>query len=139
MSTVYPQDIEGTVEQCHPLTRSGGAAAFAVTRWDREHLVIYCEIERIERSKIKSDKQEVIEAIRASVNEEHDLPPDAIVLVRAYSIPKTSSGKVQRHACKKNFENDLDKHVIARWTAWEDSHQVDSAPEATTVSATFIR
>ena len=118
----YPQDIEGTVEQCHPLTRSGGAAAFAVTRWDREHLVIYCEIERSERGKIESDKHDVIQAIRASVNEEHDLPPDAIVLVRAYSIPKTSSGKVQRHACKNNFENDLDKHVIARWSAWEDSH-----------------
>ena len=133
----YPQDIEGTVEQCHPLTRSGGAAAFAVTRWDREHLVIYCEIERSERGKIKSDKQEVIEAIRASVNEEHDLPPDAIVLVRAYSIPKTSSGKVQRHACKKNFENDLDKHVIARWTAWEDSHQADlRVPKRRSVSAT---
>ena len=42
---------------------------------------------------------------------------------RAYSIPKTSSGKVQRHACKKNFENNLDKHVIARWSAWEESHQ----------------
>ena len=124
----YPQDIESTVEQCHPLTRSGGAAAFAVTRWDREHLVIYCEIERSERGKIKSDKHEVIEAIRASVNDEHDLPPDAIVLVRAYSIPKTSSGKVQRHACKKNFENNLDKHVIARWSAWEESHQSEPVP-----------
>ena len=124
----YPQDIEGTVEQCHSLTRSGGAAAFAVSRWDREHLVIYCEIERSERGKIESDKHDVIEAIRASVNDEHDLPPDAIVLVRAYSIPKTSSGKVQRHACKKNFENNLDKHVIARWSAWEESHQADVAP-----------
>ncbi len=126
----YPQDIEATVEQCHPLTRSGGAAAFAVSRWDREHLVIYCEIERGDRSQIQSDKHEVIEAIRVAVADEHELPPDAIVLVRAYSIPKTSSGKVQRHACKTNFQANLDKHVIARWSAWEESHtpSADAAP-----------
>ncbi|MEL7500289.1 MAG: aminotransferase class I/II-fold pyridoxal phosphate-dependent enzyme [Planctomycetota bacterium] len=114
----YPQDIESTVEQCHPLTRSGGAAAFAFTRWDREHLVIFCEIERCQ---VVEDNQAVIDAIRASVTDEHELPPDAIVLVRAYSVPKTSSGKVQRHACKEQFENGSESHVIARWSAWEDS------------------
>jgi len=96
----YPQDIETTVEQCHPWTRSGGAAAFAVNRWDREHLVVVCEVERGRKSR---DFDAVINAIRASVTEEHDLPPDAIVLVRAHSVPKTSSGKVQRHACKNAF------------------------------------
>ena len=114
----YPQDIEATVEQCHPLTRSGGAAAFAVARWDREHLVVVCEIER---GQVNTDKQEVIDAIRVAVADEHDLPPDAVVLVRAYSVPKTSSGKVQRHACKNNFENNVDEFVIARWCAWEDT------------------
>ena len=98
----YPQDIETTVELCHPLTRSGGAAAFSVARWDREHLVIVCEIER---SPAKDQWESVIKSIRKSVALEHDLPPDAIVLVRAHSVPKTSSGKVQRHACKRNFEN----------------------------------
>ncbi len=114
----YPQDIEATVELCHPLTRSGGAAAFAVTRWDREHLVVVCEIERV---RDQDQLQNVIKAIRSSVSLEHDLPPDAIVLVRAHSVPKTSSGKVQRHACKQNFENGEDVRVIARWSLWEES------------------
>lgn len=122
----YPQDIESTVELCHPLTRSGGAAAFSVTRWDREHLVIVCEIER---SRAKDNWESVIKSIRKSVALEHDLPPDAIVLVRAHSVPKTSSGKVQRHACKRNFENGEDIHVIARWCLWEESENAESNHE----------
>lgn len=118
----YPQDIEATVEQCDPRTQSGGAAAFSVERWDREHLVVVCEVQR--NAKHKS-WDEVINIIRASVSEEHELPPDAIVLVRAHSIPKTSSGKVQRHACRKQFlENDL--MTFARWVSWEESHSGDN-------------
>lgn len=119
----YPQDIEATVEHCDPRTQSGGAAAFSFDRWDREHLVVVCEVQR--NAKHKS-WDEVINKIRAAVTEEHDLPPDAIVLVRAHSIPKTSSGKVQRHACRRQFtENDL--MTFARWVAWEES---DNAREA---------
>jgi 8-amino-7-oxononanoate synthase/acyl carrier protein len=116
----YPQDIEATVEHCHPLTRSGGCAAFAVTRWDREHLVIVCEIEKTPG---RQEYDEVIQAIRSAVTDEHDLPPDAIVLVRAYSVPKTSSGKVQRHACKKSFESGEDMVELARWCSWEVSEE----------------
>lgn len=116
----YPQDIEATVEHCHALTRSGGCASFAVTRWDREHLVIVCEVERTQS---RQEYDEVIAAIRSAVTDEHDLPPDAIVLVRAYSIPKTSSGKVQRHACKRNFESGEEMIELARWCAWEVSSE----------------
>lgn len=123
----YPQDIEATVEHCHPLTRSGGCAAFAVTRWDREHLVIVCEVERSPNREIYD---QVIASIRSAVTDEHELPPDAIVLVRAYSIPKTSSGKVQRHACKRNFENGEELIELARWCAWEVS--ADSAMKTET-------
>jgi len=41
------------------------------------------------------------------------------VLVRAHSIPKTSSGKVQRHACKNEFENRRLRNVVAQWISWE--------------------
>ena len=44
---------------------------------------------------------EVFEAIRREVAAEHELPVDAIVLIKAGSIPKTSSGKIQRHACRQ--------------------------------------
>ena len=130
----YPQDIEATVEQCHPATRSGGAAAFAVTRWDREHLVIVCEVERGPKS--SNDRGGVFDAIRAAVADEHELPPDAIVLVRGHSMPKTSSGKVQRHACKREFENN-ELNVIARWSAWDDGQNGsgDAALEGSSTAA----
>ena len=129
----YPQDIEATVEQCHPATRSGGAAAFAVTRWDREHLVIICEVER--GPKYSNDRGGVFDAIRAAVADEHELPPDAIVLVRGHSMPKTSSGKVQRHACKREFENN-ELNVIARWSAWDDGQDGSGNAVSTGTSST---
>lgn len=125
----YPQDIETTVEQCHRWTRSGGAAAFAVNRWDREHLVVVCEVERGRKSR---EFGEVIDAIRAAVTSEHDLPPDAIVLVRAHSVPKTSSGKVQRHACKNAF-NDSELLVIAEWVSWKETAAKDEKQSADVV------
>ena len=110
----YPQDIESTVENCDNRLRSGGAAAFAVDHWDREHLVVVCEVER----RRGSDWEPVLEQIKKAVIAEHDLPPDAIVLVRHNSVPKTSSGKVQRHACRQQFIDD-NLQEIARWSGWE--------------------
>ena len=114
----YPQDIEATVENCDKRLRSGGAAAFAVDHWDREHLVVVCEVER--RRSFHWD--EILNKIRTSVTSEHDLPPDAIVLVRHNSVPKTSSGKVQRHTCRKEFL-DGTLEAVAQWSAWEDAEQ----------------
>ena len=118
----YPQDIEATVENCDERLRSGGAAAFAVDHWDREHLVVVCEVER--RRGFHWD--ELLNKIRASVNAEHDLPPDAIVLVRHNSVPKTSSGKVQRHACRQEFMAGT-LSTVAQWSAWEDNDQTTAS------------
>jgi 8-amino-7-oxononanoate synthase/acyl carrier protein len=108
----YPQDIEATVESADERLRTGGAAAFAVQHWDREHLVVVCEVER--RPNMALDG--IVDVVRKCVAAEHEIPPDAVVLVRANSIPKTSSGKIQRHACRQNFlDNKL--LVLDRWSA----------------------
>ena len=118
----YPQDIEATVEHCDERLRSGGAAAFAVDHWDREHLVVVCEVER--RRGFHWDQ--LLDKIRTSVNSEHDLAPDAIVLVKHNSVPKTSSGKVQRHACREEFmEGTL--AVVAQWSALEESSPIENS------------
>ena len=85
--------------------------------------MIVCEVDR---GKKNQNRDEVFEAIRTAVVEEHELPPDAIVLVRGHSIPKTSSGKVQRHACKDDFEGKR-LNVIAEWVAWDQGHQTVAA------------
>jgi 8-amino-7-oxononanoate synthase/acyl carrier protein len=124
----YPQDVELTVEQSSQRLQPGAVGAFAVDVEGRERLVIVGEVERT-RSKDWSD---VIESIRQSVTLEHDVPPEGIVLVRFGSIPKTTSGKIQRHACRTCFmENSLS--VIAQWFAWDEDVSQETAVEAPVV------
>ena len=116
---LYPHDIELTVEQSHPAIRPGCCAAFAVDHPDAEQLIIVAEIEpgyqpgtgnpavaqtrpRAHGRKIL-DVEATIRTIRRAVAEQHDTRVGTVVLVRAGRIPMTTSGKVQRHACKASF------------------------------------
>ncbi len=97
----YPQDIEFTVEKSHEALRSGAGAAFSVDVEGEERLVVVQEVER--RYVRNMDVDEIVGAIRRVVSKEHELQVYAVVLVKPFSIPKTSSGKVKRHACKAGF------------------------------------
>ena len=112
----YPQDIELTVERSSNRLQNGAVGCFAVDIEGRERLIVVAETER----KRREDWSDVIQAIRHDVTAEHDVPPDGIVLVRFGSIPKTSSGKIQRHACRNSFLDGSLK-TIASWLAWEDN------------------
>ncbi|MGZ6503323.1 MAG: AMP-binding protein, partial [Tumebacillaceae bacterium] len=102
----YPQDIEFAVQESHPAVKNSNGAAFAIEIDGEERLVIVQEIERAYR---KANLAEVVTAVRQAVSEEHQLQVHAVVLIKPVSIPKTSSGKVQRHACKAGWEaNTLD-------------------------------
>jgi 8-amino-7-oxononanoate synthase len=121
----YPQDIELTVERTDSRLQAGATAAFSVDLNGRECLIIVCEVERARHK----DWDQVLQAIRRSVAREHELPPDGIILVRFGSMPKTSSGKIQRHACRREFlDNSL--QVVAQWYAWSDGEKVQIAAEA---------
>ena len=69
----------------------------------KEQLVITPEIKRTHLRKLNVD--EVTKAIRKAVAQRHDLQIQAIVLIKIGGIPKTSSGKIQRHACKAGYLN----------------------------------
>ena len=56
------------------------------------------------------DADAMVRAIRQAVAQEHDIRVHAAVLLKAGSLPKTSSGKVQRHLCQASFPT-------ARWPA----------------------
>ncbi len=110
-SNHYPQDIELTVESSHAALQASGAAAFSVTDNGKEKLVIVQEVTRQGR---QADINEVTSAIRQAVAEKHDLQAFAIVLVKPMSIPKTSSGKIQRRATKTAFL-DGELEVVGEW------------------------
>ena len=119
----YPQDIERTVQQSHPRLRSDCGGAFTVERDGREQLVVVQEVERHKQS----DFREVFDAIRRDVAGEHELSLDAIVLIKAGSVPKTSSGKIQRHACREGYlAGTLD--VVGQWSG-EGRGTRDEEPE----------
>ena len=108
----YPQDIEWTVAQSHPALRPSCSAAFIVEVEGEERLVVVQEVERTWRRKLDVDI--VVRAIRKAVSLEHELQIYAIVLLDTGSILKTSSGKIQRSACRSAF---LEKSlkVVASW------------------------
>ncbi|MBW4677354.1 MAG: amino acid adenylation domain-containing protein [Desmonostoc geniculatum HA4340-LM1] len=97
----YPQDIEKTAEQSHSALQSSSSAAFSVEVADEERLVLAIEVKRTYLKNL--DVNEVIRAIRQAVVEEHELQVYAVLLLKTGSIPKTSSGKIQRHACRVGF------------------------------------
>lgn len=94
----YPQDIELTVESSHPAIRPTCSAAFAIEVNNAEQLVIAAEVDRHCKN-----HAEVMTAIRTEVAKHHELPIYAVILLKTGSIPKTSSGKIQRHACRQQF------------------------------------
>jgi acyl-coenzyme A synthetase/AMP-(fatty) acid ligase/acyl carrier protein len=96
---LYPQDIELTSERSHSALRLGSSAAFSVEVEGEERLVVVQELE----FRAKPDVEEVIAAIRQRVAEEHEVQVYGVVLIKPGSIPKTSSGKIQRRACRAKF------------------------------------
>ncbi|MBW4574951.1 MAG: AMP-binding protein [Aphanothece sp. CMT-3BRIN-NPC111] len=116
----YPQDIEYTVQQSHPALRHDGSAAFAVDVDNSERLVIVQEVERSYLRKL--DVNEIVGAIREAVSEQHELSVYAVLLLKPASIPKTSSGKIQRYACRVGFINSS-LEVVGEWKQQVSSHE----------------
>lgn len=107
---LYPVEIEELVSQI-PGVRQGCVAAFGVTNNETgtEELVIVAET----REKSKSEVAKIVNAINESVSNALDIVPDHIKMTPPRSVPKTSSGKLQRAACKTMYvEGKLGKFQI---------------------------
>src|SRR5258708_9547474 len=97
----YPQDIELTVEQSHPVLLPGSGAAFAVEIEGEERLVVVQEgaVRKNPESVVQSDLDELaalIKLISRNIVAGHDLHEFVIVLVRKGTIHATSSGHIRR-------------------------------------------
>ena len=96
----YPQDLEWTAERAHPALRAGYGAAFSVETPEGEALVLALETERRTRD---DDAHSAAAAVRRAIGEAHGLPVEAVVLVRSGSLPRSSSGKIQRRATRQRY------------------------------------
>lgn len=109
----FPQDIERTVEACHDMIRSGYSAAVSIEHDTEERLYIIAELERRYKhrggaagDRPSFDPKSVSRAIVESVMAEHELPVYGVCLVKPATIPKTSSGKIQRNTCRTAYLDD---------------------------------
>ena len=141
----YPEDIELSVECAYEGLRAGHCAAFSIEKQDRECLVIVQEIEPRHRH---LDAERALRAIRYTVAARHELEVYAIVLVKAGTIPKTSSGKTRRSECRRHYM-DGQLTILAEWTAEpRDAEEGDAgrrpaprgdAPDAAEVEAWLVQ
>ena len=93
---VYPQDVERAVAEVSGV-RAGNVIAFGTpNRKGRESLVVVAET-RDEADATVTD--EIAARVRATVG----IPPSDVVLVRSGTLPKTSSGKLQRMLCRERY------------------------------------
>ncbi|HEY7424842.1 MAG TPA: fatty acyl-AMP ligase [Gemmataceae bacterium] len=97
----YPQDIEQTAQSVHPSLRGGCGAAFETYKDGQPMLVIVQEIERRGRD---LDAARLLGDVRQAVGRRHELHVHDLVLLEPGSLPKTSSGKVQRYRCRLDYE-----------------------------------
>lgn len=97
----YPQDIEHAVQQSNPAFRPHCGAAFAVDVEGEEKVVVVQEVDREHYRRL--DPHALVADARQAVADAHGLQVHAVSLIKAGSIPRTSSGKVQRFKCRKDF------------------------------------
>jgi acyl-CoA synthetase (AMP-forming)/AMP-acid ligase II/acyl carrier protein len=94
-----PTDIETTVQECSRSLRPNSGAVFTVPRPMGEQVVAVQEVQ----PRTKRVDPTLAATIRQAVFERHELMLDKVVLVRAGSVPRTSSGKLQRVLCRERF------------------------------------
>ena len=100
----YPQDIEQTVEQCHPALRSGSTAAFSVEVEGEEQLVVAAELDqRFMRHFPVEEWKSLKTAVLRAVSDYFGLHVHELVLLKVGGVPKTSSGKIKRQECRKRY------------------------------------
>ncbi|OXM45014.1 non-ribosomal peptide synthetase [Amycolatopsis alba] len=96
----YPADIELTAARAGAVLAAGRGAAFAVEDAETERVVL---VHEVARGFASADLAETVRAVREAVTGEHGLDLHDIALVRPGSVPRTSSGKVRRSACRDAY------------------------------------
>jgi len=95
----HPEEIEWSVEQSHPMIRAGCVAAFTIDDDEGTVLAVLAELAS-PRNVESGDHAAVIRAIRKAVAMDHGLTIGRLALLAPGAVAKTTSGKIQRAACR---------------------------------------
>ncbi|MCW5321215.1 SDR family NAD(P)-dependent oxidoreductase [Verminephrobacter aporrectodeae subsp. tuberculatae] len=104
---IYPQDVEHDVERCDGALRHAGCGVFSLPdETGAERLCVVQEVERHALRQLRDTAQKVVTLftrIRRTIYDFHEVVAHRIVLIGPATLPKTSSGKIQRSACRKRL------------------------------------
>ncbi|MEU4600902.1 long-chain-fatty-acid--AMP ligase FadD32 [Nocardia sp. NPDC023988] len=109
----YPQDLEYSAQEASNALRPGFIAAFSVPAGELPAPVRVADADDIAEQLVlvaergsgaaKLDPQPIIETVRAAISRRHGVTVRDVLLVPAGSIPRTSSGKIARRACRAAY------------------------------------
>lgn len=97
---LYPEEVEDIVNQVAGV-RKGTVIAFGIhdANTGTEKLVVVTETYETDKTKQHTIRANITEQMAVAL----DMPPDVVVFVPPRTVPKTSSGKLQRSACKQMY------------------------------------
>lgn len=107
---LYPVEVEEIVSQISSI-RKGCVIAFGINdpKTGTEKLVVVAETYDLSQDSKQRIQAEIIEKMAIDLG----IPPDSIILVPPHTVPKTSSGKLQRSACKQLYlDGKLTRHQL---------------------------
>lgn len=106
----YPQDIEAAVHEVEAV-RSGCVAAFSTNDSGEDgHLEVVFEI----RNGFVKAAKDVCALVRSQIHDKIGLPPHRLVAIKERTIPKTTSGKIQRNATRSALHQGL-LDIVFEW------------------------
>jgi acyl-CoA synthetase (AMP-forming)/AMP-acid ligase II len=101
-ANIDPLDVETVARASHESLANGSAAAFSIEGDDTETVVLVLEVDR---SLMRSREVEpVIEAATRALTRAFGFKLHDMILVAPGSLPRTTSGKIQRHLCRLRYE-----------------------------------
>ncbi len=123
----YPHDLEDKVWKTHPSLRQGCCVAIAIDVENEEKLLVIQEVKNQYLENLNFD--DILDTIFQTILKHNEIAPHAVVLIKQGTIPKTSSGKVQRSQCRKNYLNGtLDTIALKVHETLDPDHTTDHYP-----------
>lgn len=135
---LYPQDIESTLEREIELLLPGRLAAFATTDARQvEGIGLALEVGRTIRRMVKPAM--ICATIAETMSDTLGVAPQVILLLDPKTLPRTTSGKLQRAACRQGWE----RGELSVFAGWQDGRMLEegaSAPveESTELESTML-
>ncbi|UXY15522.1 amino acid adenylation domain-containing protein [Chitiniphilus purpureus] len=121
---LYPQDIERAIEAEVEAVRKGRVAAFSVAGPGGEGIGVAAELSRGMQKLIRPEA--LVQVLSATVSELCGEPLSVVVLLNPGALPKTSSGKLQRNACRDGWQ----ARTLDAWAIHEFGRLVSGGAQA---------